>query len=69
MPHHLGPVQDDDAFDDELAETSSWDDAYGERIEDEPLVRPSWWRWVAVIVILAMVVAGPIAYAVYRLLA
>jgi hypothetical protein len=31
-----------------------------------PRVRPSWWRWVAIVVVLAMVVATPFAYALYR---
>jgi hypothetical protein len=33
-----------------------------------PLARPTWWRWVAIAVILAMVVAGPLAIALVRLL-
>lgn len=38
--------------------------------EDElgPLVRPNWWRWVAIAVIIAMIVAGPVAFALYRAL-
>ena len=35
---------------------------------DEPLRRPVWWRWVAVVVVIAMVVATPVAYALYRVL-
>jgi hypothetical protein len=34
----------------------------------EPIVRPAWWRWVALMVVLAMVVATPFAYALYLLL-
>jgi len=36
--------------------------------EDEPIRRSAWWRWVAVIVVAAMVVATPFAYALSRLL-
>ena len=35
---------------------------------DEPLPRPVWWRWVAVVVVIALVVATPFAYALYRVL-
>ena len=37
--------------------------------DDEPLpVRRPWWRLVAVIVVIALVVATPFAYALYKLL-
>jgi hypothetical protein len=36
--------------------------------DDEPIRRSAWWRWVALIVVLAMVVATPFAYALSRLL-
>jgi hypothetical protein len=37
--------------------------------EVEPRVRrPAWWRWVAVLVVVAMVVATPFIYALFRLL-
>jgi hypothetical protein len=37
--------------------------------DDEPLpVRRAWWRWVAVAVVIALVVATPFAYALNRLL-
>jgi hypothetical protein len=36
--------------------------------EDEPIPRSAWWRWVAIIVVLAMVVATPFAYLLSRLL-
>jgi hypothetical protein len=37
--------------------------------EDEGCrVRRAWWRWVAVVVVIALVVATPFAYALYRLL-
>jgi hypothetical protein len=39
-----------------------------ERPDDAPLVRPVWWRWVAIAVVVAMVVAGPIAFVLSRLL-
>jgi len=36
--------------------------------DEEPLGRPVWWRWVAVVVVIALVVATPFVYALYRLL-
>ena len=36
--------------------------------DEEPLRRPVWWRWVAVVVVITLVVATPFAYAVYRIL-
>ena len=36
--------------------------------EEEPLVRPPWWRWVAVVVVIAMVVATPFAFVLYHAL-
>jgi hypothetical protein len=36
--------------------------------DGEPSRRPAWWRWVAVVVVVAMVVATPFIYALYRLL-
>ncbi len=35
---------------------------------EEPLRRPTWWRWVAVVVVVTMVVATPFAYALYVIL-
>jgi hypothetical protein len=35
---------------------------------EEPLRRPAWWRWVAVVVVIAMVVATPFVFALYRFL-
>jgi hypothetical protein len=34
----------------------------------EPLPRPVWWRWVAVVVVIALVLATPFAYALYRVI-
>jgi hypothetical protein len=45
----------------------SWEDEL-EALEFEPIARPRWWRWVALIVILALVVATPIAYGISVLL-
>lgn len=67
MPHHLEPVpsdRPDDGF--EPFEPFDLDDP--EPADFEPLVRPVWWRWVAIAVIVAMAVAGPFAYALYKLL-
>jgi hypothetical protein len=50
-----GPSGDDDSYDDALL----LDDAY-------ELRRPPWWRWVAVVLIVSLVVATPFAYALYR---
>jgi hypothetical protein len=56
VDHHPEPGSDlpEDDFD--------WFD------EGEPLRRPVWWRWVAVVVVIALVVATPAAYALYRVL-
>jgi hypothetical protein len=37
--------------------------AYDDQI---PTARPPWWRWIALIVVVALVVATPFAYALYR---
>lgn len=42
--------------------------AWDEEDDLEPLRRPGWWRWVAVVVVVAMVVATPLAYALYVVL-
>ena len=58
MSHHLDPVPD------VPEEEIYWfDDGV-----DPPPGRPAWWRWVAVVVVVAMVVATPFIYALYRLL-
>lgn len=65
MPHHLESVRPDapDPFDPDAADPfePGWE-------ELAPLTRPAWWRWVAIAVIVAMVVAGPFAYALSKLL-
>jgi len=61
VTHHLEPVP----FEPGDRPDRGWTDDLD---EDRPLVRPTWWRWVAIAVIVAMVVAGPFAYAIYRLL-
>lgn len=53
---HLDPVPE--LPEDEIA----WFDDGGV----EPLPRPVWWRWVAVVLVVALVVATPFAYALYR---
>jgi hypothetical protein len=58
VSHHLEPIP------------GPWDK--GLRAFDgddgEPIRRSAWWRWVAIIGALAMVVATPFAYALSRLL-
>ena len=64
MPHHLEPVPSelpDDGFD-------PFEPVELEPTDFEPLVRPAWWRWVAIALIVALAVAGPFAFALYRLL-
>ena len=58
MDHHPEPGSDlpEDDFD--------WFDD----VDEQPLPRPVWWRWVAVVVVIALVVATPFAYALYRVL-
>jgi hypothetical protein len=58
MSHHLDPVPD--VPEDEI----DWFDD----VQEPPSSRPAWWRWVAVVVVVAMVVATPFIYALYRLL-
>jgi hypothetical protein len=36
--------------------------------EFEPLRRPTWWRWVALAVVVALIVATPLAYGISILL-
>ena len=64
MTRHLEPVPDpsEETLGPAEDEDDGWDD------DLEPLRRPSWWRWVAIVVVLAMVVATPAAYALYLLL-
>lgn len=63
MTHHLEPVPlgDDEA----LAERS--EDPFGPE-SFEPIPRPRWWRWVAAVVIAALVLATPVVYAIDRIL-
>lgn len=61
MPHHLEAVRSNGSS------RRAWEEP--DDLEDlRPLARPTWWRWVAVAVIVAMVLAGPLAVAIYRLL-
>ena len=81
VTHHLHPVSGEEPPDDPVRtrrafdedgwdDLAGWDDERGWTDEDgfAPLVRPAWWRWVAIAVILAMVVATPLVYALYVLL-
>lgn len=45
-----------------------YDEDVGNFDEAAPLARPPWWRWVAVLVVVAMVVATPFAFVVYHVL-
>ena len=57
--NHLEPVPDppeDDRLD------GGWPE------ETSQLRRPPWWRWVALVLIVSLVIATPFAYALYRLL-
>jgi hypothetical protein len=64
VSHHLSPVPDEPApLRREPDEVAPWP---GEDLE--PLRRPRWWRWVALAVVLALVVATPLAYGVSILL-
>lgn len=37
--------------------------------EDQPpMARPPWWRWTALIVVAALIVATPFVYVLYRVL-
>ena len=61
MERHLEPVSDPTGEDE--------DPFAGEAFDDEPMrPRAEWWRWVAVLVAVALVVATPFAYALSRLL-
>lgn len=56
VSHHLEPIprpgeEDLSAFDGD---------------DDGPIPRSAWWRWIAVIVVAALVVATPFAYVLYR---
>jgi hypothetical protein len=50
-----GPTEDEEPY----ADAWLHDDAY-------ELRRPPWWRWVAIVLIVSLVVATPFAYALYR---
>jgi hypothetical protein len=65
VPHHLEPVEPPDSVDWDDDDSFDFADGGG---DFEPIVRPAWWRWVAIAVIVALVVAGPFAYAIFKLL-
>ena len=58
VSRHLEPIPD--ARDDDVG-------AFGVDV-GEPLRRSAWWRWVAIIVALAMVIATPFAHVLSKLL-
>jgi hypothetical protein len=63
VPHHLEPVPRPER---PVAPETGHPDPTAD--EHAPLVRPPWWRWVAIAVIVAMVVAGPVAFVLSKLL-
>ena len=36
--------------------------------DQTPMARPPWWRWTALIVVAALIVATPFAYVLFRVL-
>jgi hypothetical protein len=61
VDRHLEPVSEPTGEDE--------DPFAGEPLDDEPMPpRATWWRWVAILVAVALVVATPFAYALSRLL-
>jgi hypothetical protein len=36
--------------------------------DQTPMARPPWWRWTAMIVVAALIVATPFAYVLFRVL-
>lgn len=67
VPHHLEPVRPEspDPFGPDDLDLFEMDEGID---ESAPLVRPAWWRWVAIAVIVAMIAAGPFAYVLSKLL-
>jgi hypothetical protein len=61
VPHHLEAVRSNGHSGRPAATEPPADDL-------APLARPTWWRWVAIAVIVALVLAGPLAVVLYRLL-
>jgi len=61
VTHHLesAPDPSEETLGHAEHEDGGWDDRL------EPLRRPPWWRWVAIVVVVSMVVATPFAYALY----
>jgi hypothetical protein len=58
VSHHLEPIP---GAEDEDLRAFDGDD-------EDPIRRSPWWRLVAIVVVVAMVVATPFAYALSRLL-
>jgi hypothetical protein len=75
MSNHLHPVPEEaEPGPDEASglarrspDEASWEDELS-ALDFEPIARPRWWRWVALIVVLALVVATPVAYGISVLL-
>jgi hypothetical protein len=66
VPHHLERVPLVDAGESFRPPEGVDPGGWGGDDDPTPRARPSWWRWVAVVVVLAMIVATPFAYALYR---
>jgi hypothetical protein len=64
VERHLEPVSEPTGEDEDPFAGESFDASL-----DEPMPpRAPWWRWVAILVALALVVATPFAYVLSRLL-
>jgi hypothetical protein len=69
MSEHLRSVpQDGGEPRSSSAEELGWWDEADEGLDDGPIPRPAWWRWIAIALIVALVVATPLAYAISILL-
>jgi hypothetical protein len=66
VDRHLGRVPDPETDDEGPFAAEPFGD---EPFDDQPMQpRAAWWRWVAILVALALVVATPFAFVLSRLL-
>ena len=62
MTDHRQPIGEDE--EPSAADLARWgEDATDWDDEVAPIVRPIWWRWVAIAGVLALVLGTPVAYA------